>query len=359
MSYPDTSTATTKQKQSNFLRYVHNFRGIAILLIVVAHTMQVVTWQDHPELEVFLNVILQNGSVYFVFIAGFLFQYLSRKYAYKTYLISKLQNVLLPYFIISIPAILYWLLRGGPAVVDIVNFFDLSPLGKIIAFYATGDHLFTLWFIPMISLYYLLAPAFIWIDRHPKAYWIIPVLLLVTLYINRTSENYIIPTALHFLSIYVLGMVSSHYREQLFVVIKRTWFFLVFIATGLTVHETLIRTELYLPQEMLSINTISKAICCILLMYAFWRFDTQISNLHHYCLGILADFSFGIFFLHGYFSKIYFSIMYRYFGMDSFWVQANIPTFLILLIIKLIGPILVIYLLKSTLHKKSRYLVGC
>lgn len=359
MSHPDTSTASTKQKQSSFLRYVHNFRGLAILLIVVAHTMQVLTWQDHPGLQVFLNVVLQNGSVYFVFIAGFLFQYLSQKYAYKTYLISKFQNVLLPYFLISIPAILYWLLRGAPSSVDIANFSDLPHLGKVIAFYATGDHLFTLWFIPMISMYYLFAPAFIWIDRHPKAYWIIPALLLVTFYINRTPQNYIIPAAIHFLSIYVLGMVSSHYREQLFVVVKRTWFFLVFIATSLIVYETLIRAALYFPEEMLSINTISKAILCILLMYIFWRFDAQIFDLNHYCLGILADFSFGIFFLHGYFSKIYFSIMYRYLGMDSPWVQANILTILILLIFKLIGPILVIYLLKSTLHKKSRYLVGC
>jgi len=359
MPHPDIPTASTKQKQSSFLRYVHNFRGLAILLIVVAHTMQVITWKDHPELQVFLNVLLQNGSVYFIFIAGFLFQYLSRKYAYKTYLISKFQNVLLPYFLISIPAILYWLLRGGPGNVDIADFFNLSPLGKAIAFYATGDHLFTLWFIPMISLYYLLSPAFIWIDRHPKAYWSLPALLLVTLYVNRTSENYIIPTAIHFLSIYILGMLSSHYRERFFVVVKRIWFFLVFVATSLIVHETLIRTELYLPENMLSVNTIGKAIFCILLMYVFWRFDAQISNFHHYWLGILADFSFGIFFLHGYFSKIYLSIMYRYFGIDSSWVQANIQTFLILLIVKLIGPILVIYLLKSTLHKKSRYLVGC
>ncbi|HIK18200.1 MAG TPA: hypothetical protein IGS53_23345 [Leptolyngbyaceae cyanobacterium M33_DOE_097] len=211
----------------------------------------------------------------------------------------------------------------------------------------------------MISLYYLLAPAFIWIDRHPKAYWIIPVLLLVTLYVKRTPENYIIPTAVHFLSVYVLGMASSHYREQLFVVVKRTWFFLILISTSLIVHETLIRTKLYLPEEMLSVNTISKAIFCILLMYAFWRFDAQISDFYHYYLGILADFSFGIFFLHGYFSKTYFSIMYRYFGMDSFWVQANIPTFLLLLLFKLMGPILVIYLLRSTLQKRSRYLVGC
>lgn len=359
MPYSDTSTVSNKQKQSSFLRYVHNFRGLAILLIVVAHTMQVVTWQDHPEIQVFLNVVLQNGSVYFVFIAGFLFQYLSRKYAYKTYLISKFQNVLLPYFLISIPSILYWLLRGGPGNVDIANFFNLPPLGKAIAFYATGDHLFTLWFIPMISLYYLLAPGFIWIDRHPKAYWIIPILLLVTLYVNRTPENYIVPTAIHFLSIYVLGMVCSHYREKLFVVVKHTWFFLVLTATSLIVHETLIRIDLHLPDEMLSVNTISKAIFCVLLMYVFWYFDTLIADSHHYCLGILADFSFGIFFLHGYFSKVYFSIIYRYFGMDSFWSHANIPTFLILLILKLIGPILVIYFLKSILHKKSRYLVGC
>jgi hypothetical protein len=301
---------------------------------------------------------MHNGSVYFVFIAGYLFQYLSNRYEYKSYLNKKFQNIILPYIFISIPAVVSCIDRGHPAMNVYPWFSHQSILGQILFLYATGTALFTFWFIPMISLFYIISPIFIWIDRNPKAYRTIPLLVLLSLCINRPPEDQIIPAFLHFLSIYILGMFSSHYQEKLLSIVGRVWLPLIFIVIILTVLEVGIQIGLN-SFAMLSINTLSKAILCILLMYGLWRFDSHIPNLIHHPLGLLADLSFGIFFLHGYLNRLYIHAVNHFFGADTFWLQANISSFFVLLFFQVGASITLVKAVKLFLHKKSHYLVGC
>jgi len=90
-----------------FLRYIHNFRAIAILLIVAGHCVLGLTWGNYkyPLFKNLFIIILMNGTVLFVFIAGFLFQHLSSNFSYQKYLLKKNKYVILPYIICSIPAI--------------------------------------------------------------------------------------------------------------------------------------------------------------------------------------------------------------------------------------------------------------
>ena len=66
------------KKSSKFLRYIHNFRGFAILTIVASHSIYHLRWSNEI-IEKIGHVLIVNGTVYFVFIAGFLFQFLSLK----------------------------------------------------------------------------------------------------------------------------------------------------------------------------------------------------------------------------------------------------------------------------------------
>ncbi|MCR4662599.1 MAG: hypothetical protein K5622_01765, partial [Endomicrobiaceae bacterium] len=61
--------------------YIHIFRAIAIIIIVAGHCF------DCPQaiLDSLVNVFIKGGTALFVFIAGFLFQYLSDTYTYPTY----------------------------------------------------------------------------------------------------------------------------------------------------------------------------------------------------------------------------------------------------------------------------------
>lgn len=97
-----------KLKFMIFLNYMNAFRAIAIFCIVAAHAKHIFSWENNINQEKILNLTLGNSTVFFVFISGYLFQYLLSKFEVYKYYLSKTKYVLLPYLIISIPAIFYF-----------------------------------------------------------------------------------------------------------------------------------------------------------------------------------------------------------------------------------------------------------
>lgn len=79
------------------------------------------------------------------------------RYEVKKFYASKFKNVILPYLIISIPAISIYVLglKKEHNWVDINELMKHSILYILIFFYATGANLGPLWFIPMLSLIFL------------------------------------------------------------------------------------------------------------------------------------------------------------------------------------------------------------
>ncbi len=105
MSVTTYAPSVLKPPKKEFINYIHNFRGIAIIFVVACHLL--LNWDKNSKVEEFLFVFWGNGTVLFVFIAGYLFQHLSKKFEYRNYLVKKFQNIILPYFIISVPIIVY------------------------------------------------------------------------------------------------------------------------------------------------------------------------------------------------------------------------------------------------------------
>src|ERR1019366_3460625 len=86
-----------------FLRYIHSFRALAIALVVAAHCISLFDWGHLGWQNQLIQSLIPNCTVFFI--SGFLFQHLSHKFEYRRYLKSKLQNVLLPFVIVSLPMI--------------------------------------------------------------------------------------------------------------------------------------------------------------------------------------------------------------------------------------------------------------
>ena len=63
-----------------FLSHIHNFRAYAIIGIVGAHSLHAFVWNDHPYMFRFFDTLFNQSSVLFFFIAGFMFQFLSRRF---------------------------------------------------------------------------------------------------------------------------------------------------------------------------------------------------------------------------------------------------------------------------------------
>lgn len=347
-----TSNKNTKNS-SKFLNYIHNFRGFAILTIVATHTIAYLQWSDE-RLAKIAHILIANGTLYFVFIAGFLFQFLSHKYEYKKYLSKKLQYVLLPYVFTSIPGITLCIYAENfiPPIWFRERFSDLSIPGQILMYLLTGAHLSPFWFIPMITIFYIISPLLLWIDRHPKTYWILPTLLTITATVPRPDPtSNIIQSFVHFLSAYTMGMFCSHFKEKLFSFVQKRYLWLVVGFLILTVLEIVI-----LPRPI-AINSLSKLILCVLIIYFLWRAELRLPKSFHNILGFIAELSFGIYFLHDYFLIAYIMTAYK-FGFNS-WLKANLWNFSLLLLFGLGASIISILLIKRILGKKSRFVVGC
>jgi len=78
------------------LHYINIFRATAIFFIVTVHALHVFSWPDGILTKQFLDVLLNNGSIFFMFISGYLFQHLSVNFKTPKYYLSKLKNVVLP-----------------------------------------------------------------------------------------------------------------------------------------------------------------------------------------------------------------------------------------------------------------------
>ncbi|MES2546983.1 MAG: acyltransferase [Pseudomonadota bacterium] len=273
-----------------FLNYINAFRAFAIIFIVAIHTIHIFHWQEQFATEKALWILLGNGTVFFVFISGYLFQHLSAKFKAIKYYRSKISNVLLPYLIVSIPALLYFLVF--PHEVKLFPNFYENPLWlQIIYTYTHALHLYPYWFIPMIMLFYLAAPVLLWADKRNIFYWLLPLLILFSCLADRST---ILSSFIHFFSIYVMGMFCSKYKAQVNELLSYNSIRL-FLLLGYT---TLFLFEFFaVVPDFKPINFVQKIFLLFLMLSLFIKYDQYLNNIY---VNTLANVSFGIFFLHAY-----------------------------------------------------------
>lgn len=281
-------SADRGQRRSR-IEYVHNFRGLAIMFIVATHCLSVFDWSGSPALEDFLERVVANGTVFFLFIGGFLFQHLSGDYRPLPYLWKKFKYVVVPYLITSVPALVAftWLVEreGMPA-----GFYEQAAYLRIAEFIVTGAHLAPFWFIPTIIVFYLLSPAIHLIFRRAESYLLLPLLLLVPLFVSRGSGNPI-QSFLHFLPVWVVGMACARFgvRATDFIRSHVVWLFLGVLA--------LFALELVLAVGTHSAYSDFGKVGLTLCLFEMMR---RLGGGVDKIFGMAGTLSFGVYFLHSY-----------------------------------------------------------
>lgn len=313
MSTNNTTAATPKKKP--FLNYINVFRGLAILLIVAGHTMQF--GAPNSLIHKINCEIVCGGTALFIFISGFLFQYLSYKFEYKNYMKKKWTNVIMPYLWTSIPGILFCLYL--PKTYG--NSFDgLNPLLQIPMFLTTGRiHNIPTWFIPMIVLFFLCSWILLKLEKKGILYKLLPLMFLVTLLCPRVDVDYhsiinltytqkylaclryVFNGFIHFFALYVFGMFCSKYVEVIKTFYKKrllVWVLMVGFAA----------LDVYLSYKNIYTSfTVSKTFLTILVLGYLDHYDPYIMahpKLNK-TLDVIAKYSFGLFFVHWYWFFIY------------------------------------------------------
>jgi hypothetical protein len=330
-----------------FLGYIHTFRAIAIYFIIAMHCIDVFHWENSRVLERILRISISNGTVLFVFIAGYLFQHLSLRYKYKKYLIAKFRNVIIPYLVTSIPAVLiFTLVLKRETVWD--GFYNDPIWLQVINFYLTGQHLAPFWFIPVITIFYLVSPGLVFADRSKLFYYLLPVFVLVSCLVGRGGNSPFI-SFVHFFSVYSLGMFFSRYKVFLNNWLSKTSIIYCAIFTVLCLWMC----EFYFTKTTYTyFNFLQKLVFCILILGILIRLGEKAT--HHF-MNLVADASFGVFFVHSYVLFLGKILTQKTFGSLP---QGSLWAYFLVTVITLLVCMALIYTIKAAFGHKSRLLVG-
>lgn len=365
------------------LNYIHVFRAIAIMIIVAGHCFSC----HKPTLDIFLDIILKDGTVLFVFIAGFLFQYLSDNFSYPIYLKKKFFNVVLPYLITSIFGIAMVFLYP-----KINPFISVNKIIQIIMLLTTGTvHNVPTWYIPMTCIFFLFATILLKLEKktifnkYSLLFFVMPFFILLMCFFPRYGTSSFVAkdmsawqayagylkkilffTILFFPS-YILGMFFARYKDIaiIFLYQRRILLWIIFIISCIV--QFFLSYYNFLPARLL----LSKIVLTLIILGYLWHYDEKIivhSRINN-ILGVVADYSFSIFFLHYYFIMVFHQVFEHFFHWDTLYLSVenfNFSYWLLYTVIKfvisLFGSLLVAMLIKKILIKCSvkhtRYFIG-
>jgi peptidoglycan/LPS O-acetylase OafA/YrhL len=334
-------------KPDTFNYAIENFRGAAIVFVVLTHLQFAGRFENARQVEFAIG----NGTTFFVFIAGLLLFWTEKnRFSYTGFLSKKLQTVILPFLIVSTPGILYALyLRKNQLL-------GLTEMQYAIWAYLTGFNILgQLWFVPMICCFYLLAPLFLWIGRTSNTFAlasITAVLLTFSLYSDRSLAN-INPflQAIHFAGVYMLGIAFAARYTTLLRFKRAIAFFgvIVFFCSLLLIPAE--KPQFFADGLfLLNVSLINKLGLACALLFGFETFLNQKNAL----LGYLARISFGLFFIH---TAVRF-LIFKFIGDDIF---SSDPFLYSLLEIGsvFLASIALIELIRLMLKGRSKYVIGC
>ncbi|GAA0565643.1 acyltransferase family protein [Chitinophaga japonensis] len=340
--------AGTAKTQKKFIGYIHNFRGVAIIYVVGAHIL--LNWPAGSVAHRVLDLIFQNSTILFLFIAGYLFQHLSAKFEYGDYLKKKFQNVICPYLLLSLPVIVYRVVTqdiNGFTLEDHPDFGSWPAWEQAGYYLLHGAHLQQLWFIPMIALYYLIAPVLLYIDRKPVLYYVLIPLIVLSLVVQRSTLSDTLTMAVHFLSVYVFGMFMSRYKEQYLAFARKYAALVTLLPLAVLALNYFADQRFYDP-----LDYTHKMLFCCFYIYWLWRLEKYMPRF----IDVLAVLSFGIYFVH-YFFVLFLRGAYQKVFHEQ--IPGNMLYWTVCLVIVMLLSVWTLQLARRVLGGKSKYLVGC
>ncbi|WP_200222276.1 acyltransferase family protein [Rubrivivax gelatinosus] len=325
------------------IAYVHDFRGLAVLFIVTTHTLSLFDWSANPELARVLKYLVANGTTFFLFISGFLFEYLKGRYEVLDYWDKKLRFVVLPYLIVSAPALVAFVFlaarQGMPA-----GFEGLSDWQQMGYFLITGKHLAPFWFIPTIVSFYLVSPLILHATRDDRAFWALPLLFVLPAFVGR-SDNPLL-NVVHFLPVWALGMLMCRFRQTAEPLLKRHLWQLLALSVALGIAELAFTrgTHTYL-------DYLQKTVLILFLVAALLRLGSRATPW----LGWAGTLSFGIFFVHSYVITAFkFAFEYGFGQLPG----GGVPQLLLAAAAAALASALLVKAVIRLLGRRSRYVIG-
>lgn len=331
-----------------YLKYIHVLRGIAIISVLAGHCIDAFDWTNDNILFRSLCLLFKNGTYLFVFLSGFLFQHLQYKYSTKKYFKSKINNVLLPYTIMSIPAILFFVFFTHRPNID-SRLYDMSMPYQILTFYLTGSHLTSYWYIPVILIFFAVSPLLLFLEKKKILYFLIPVLIGVSIIIPRGGSLFY--NCFHFFSVYIIGMLASKYKSTFTGGARQYLIYILFLCvlfavSGFLANGRLAAFSIYL----LKISS------CFLFIAIYLKLERK-EMPERKLLEYLASISFGLYFVHPY---VISGLRYLHSGIvgATLSMDGTLARFTAFLIVIIFVSVIIVEMCKLVFGRYSKYLIG-
>jgi peptidoglycan/LPS O-acetylase OafA/YrhL len=334
-----------------FRNSLENFRGLAILFVVLSHFSSFGNLGAGGQSIYF---VLTEATSWFVFIAGYLFYHIEgERFQYADYMTKKAKFVILPYFLLSTPAIAAGLYLQQEKLIGLSRAAFVA-WSLVVGGAAVGP----MWFIPMIVIFYVLSPLFIRLAKSRLIYMLAVLGTVLSLFSFRPLNN-LNPflSFLHFLGFYLLGMVFAlciKKTDQIKAAGKTMVLALpamVIFILAVCFYEDLPRYHLGFFDGLgyFNMRQLGKL---SLLVALFFYFDKYVSQKNRF-LAYFAEVSFGLFFIHGFFLVLFSHLSY-------FYVPPNpLMNFVAEFLVVMGMSLLTVYVLKLVLKNRSRYVIGC
>ncbi len=340
--------------QKKFLNHIHYFRGFAIINIVIAHIWHVpFEFKNHQEADfvnIFREVIFHGSTIYFIFISGFLFYYLSFNFKTGKYYKNKIFNVISPYIFISF----FILLVNTIPLLIKYEFSIYIFLKTLLKTCILGSAQVQYWYIPFISLIFLISPLIL---KIPKTIFFKMVLIgcFLPLFGSRSGIQISIGQYIYFVPIYFLGIYTAMNYSNIICVIKNNISLLISLAIISTVILIFLKGEAYYLSWINvseSVFYIQKISVCFLTIIILAKFENKKVVL----LDFFAKYSFAMYFIHLLVKNSHIELLY--YNACSKTPDFILPLSVFFVITVIFITLSICLFLKKILGKYSRFFIG-
>lgn len=331
------------------LNYIDAYRVLAMFLVVLNHVPLVNWMQDSQVLKFFFT-----GALLFVFVSGFVFSFnVHKNFKFHVFLRKRFSLVVVPYLVFSSALIIVKFRSGTDVPPELLGVID-HGWQSILWMLVTGEWTLTpLWFIPMLVIFYLCSPFFLFLARSRWFGFSVVICLLLGFCWQGSGSAYPYPYEpfLRFLGIYLLGFYIGVNRvifdsllqsDLLFGMLLVFYVLLIYL-----LWVNLLPFYVYISFLKFNLLFFCKAVFAVVLYASLARYARRSFKI----VELLALYSFGIYFVHG--------VIFRIVFVRDEILAENIPSFLMFAVICFLLSFFVVYVCKLILGRNSRFILGC
>lgn len=359
-------TKVNAAKNPNFLGYLHSFRGLAILIIVLGHAVVAAfigaygAFDETAPILMVSEIFYHDSTLYFAIISGLLFSKVLKPKGYYRFYKNKLKHIVLPYLVVTLVLTLikikfYYVYGFQESIV-----FYFSNVIKNLIF---GKANFALWYIPVLIFLYFVTPILEFLQKKNQLTKVLFFLILVMpLIVSRVQvlTEYVLSmeTMLYFMGAYAFGMYLGTDLDEKLQLIKKY----KKIIAGIAIISTAVLFYFYYNEiDMIgkvslkeSFFYIQKIGFALILLMLFKRLDDNQPQW----LNPIATGSFFIYFIHA-------SILYAITPLFLFILHATnftplnvVVAALILLLVTIGISMLFVQICNKLFGNYSRMIIG-